>query len=83
MGIGFEEPFDLQSMLFDIDDDPIGRRERRASRSLIEVQHRIDNRSGMADRIMDDISGGIGRLVERRVHDRKGVFAVACHGDDK
>ena len=73
MGMGLEDPVELQALAADVVDHPVGRSRGRPPRLEIVVQHRIDHRGAGARGIRHHIGHGEGFRVEKG-------FDVRGHG---
>ena len=65
MDVGFEDPLDLQPVVAEMGDDGVGRAGVGVARGIVEVEHGIDHRAGLACRVLHHIGNGVGRLVEK------------------
>jgi len=81
MGMRLEQPFQTKAVRMHIIDQPIGAFIPRASRSLVEIHHAVDNRGAFARWIMNNVRGSEGRLVEEALHDRRPPLTAPRPGD--
>ena len=65
MDMGFKDPFQPQIAGADEVDHRIGRPCVRPPRGIVEIQHRIDHRTGLSLRFLNHIGQRVGRFVEK------------------
>ena len=64
MGMGLDQPFDLETVLLDEADDLVGGLVADAPRRIVDVHDAVDDGAGVGVRVLDDVAHRVGRLVE-------------------
>ncbi len=72
MYVGFQNPFHGQIVRLDVLNNLVGRAHISAASGIIEIQHRIQNRTGLAVGIAHDITEGVSGFVEKMLNDGLG-----------
>ena len=78
MGMGLEDPVEVQIMVAQIGEHPIGRAGAGAPRAKGVVENRVDDRSPVAGMVPDHIRHGGGARIEEGLAGR--LAACARHG---
>ena len=66
VGMGLDQPFDLEVMVANEADDLVGRLIADAARRVVDVHDAVDDGAGVGSWVLDDIADRVGRLVEER-----------------
>jgi len=81
MGVGLDDPLQLQAVLFDMPDDLVGTVIGDAPGGIVDVHHAVDHGAGIAVGIFHDIADGVGIFVEKRGDLRfyRHINRIICH----
>ena len=68
MGVGLNDPFQLEAPLLNLGNQHVGMAKRNAASGIIDVHDTVDNRTGIRGRVRNDITDRCRRLVVKTLY---------------